>query len=65
VRLNWRTKCALSVRITGNVCAHLAGFVVGKGTKPKKIGGRAGVRLAVSITPAVLSPGLPFLIGAI
>ena len=27
--------------------------------------GRAGVRLAVSITPAVLSPGLPFLIGAI
>lgn len=29
------------------------------------IGGCAGVRLAVSITPAVLSPGLPFLIGAI
>jgi hypothetical protein len=44
---------------------YLAGFVVGKGTNPKGIGGRAGVRLAVSITPAVLSPGLPFLIGAI
>lgn len=32
----------MSVRITGNVCAYLAGFVVGKGTKPKEIGG--GVR---------------------
>lgn len=31
----------------------------------KLIGRRAGVRLAVSITPAVLSPGLPFLIDAI
>lgn len=28
-------------------------------------GGRSGVRLVVSITPAVSSPGLPFLIGAI
>ena len=33
--------------------------------KYKLIGGRVDVRLAVSITPAVLSPGLPFLIGAI
>lgn len=31
----------------------------------KEEGGRAGVRLVVSITPAVLSPGLPFLIGVI
>lgn len=41
---------------------YLAGFVVGKGTKPKKIGGRAGVRLVVSITPAVLSPAYRFLL---
>lgn len=32
---------------------------------PKGIGGRVDVRLVVSITPAVLSPSLPFLIGAI
>lgn len=37
----------------------------GQRDKYKLIGGRAGVRLAVSITPAVLSPGLPFLIDAI
>lgn len=62
MRLNWRTRYALSVRITGNVCAYLAGFVVGKGTKPKKTGGRAGVRLVISITPAVSSPVSRFLL---
>ena len=41
---------------------YLAGFVVGKGTKPKKIGGRAGVRLVVLIRPAVLSPAYRFLL---
>lgn len=41
---------------------YLAGFVVGKGTNPKGIGGRAGVRLVVSITPAVLSPAYRFLL---
>ena len=33
-----------------------------KGTKPKKIGGRAGVRLAVLIRPAVSSPVSRFLL---
>lgn len=41
MRLNWRTKCALSVRITGDVCTYLASFVRGKGTKTK--GNQAGV----------------------
>lgn len=62
MRLNLRTKCALSVRITGDVCAYLVSFVRGKGTSPKGIGGRAGVRLVVSITPAVLSPAYRFLL---
>lgn len=51
----------MSIRITDNVCAYLAGFVVGKGTKPKK-GGRASVRLVISITPAVSSPVSRFLL---
>lgn len=41
---------------------YLAGFVVGKGTNPKGIGGRAGVRLVVLIRPAVLSPAYRFLL---
>lgn len=53
VRLNLRTKCALSVRITGNVCTYLASFVRGKGTKPKGIGRVWCVRLAVLITAAL------------
>lgn len=32
VRLNLRTKCALSVRITDDVCTYLASFVRSKGT---------------------------------
>lgn len=40
VRLNLRTKCALSVRITGDVCTYLASFVRGKGTIQRR---RAGV----------------------
>ena len=52
----------MSVRITGNVCAYLVSFVRGKGTNPKGIGGRAGVRLVISITPAVLSPAYRFLL---
>ena len=44
---------------------YLAGFVVGKGTKPKKIGGACG-RSADSIDNAGrIVPGLPFLIGTI
>lgn len=55
----------MSIRITGNVCAYLAGFVVGKGTKPKEIGGACG-RSAGSIDNAGrIAPGLPFLIGVI
>ena len=53
MRLNWRTKYALSVRITGNVCAYPVGFVVGKGTNPNGIGGHVGVRLVVLIRPVV------------
>lgn len=42
---------------------YLAGFVVGKGTNPKGIGGgRAGVRLVVLIRPAVLPPVSRFLL---
>ena len=52
----------MSVRITGDVCTYLASFVRGKGTNPKGIGGRAGVRLVISITPAVLSPAYRFLL---
>lgn len=51
----------------GNVCAYLAGLVVGKGMKPKKIGGvRACGRSAGHIDNAGrIVSGLPFLIGAI
>lgn len=65
MRLNLRTKCALSVRITGNVCAYLVGFVVGKGTKPKKIGGACGRSAGYIDNAGRVVPGLPFLIGAI
>lgn len=44
---------------------YLVGFVVGKGTKPKKIRGACG-RSAGRIDKAGrVVPGLPFLIGAI
>lgn len=39
VRLNLRTKCALSVRITGDVCTYLASFVRDKGTNQRELGG--------------------------
>lgn len=65
MRLNLRTKCALSIRITDNVCTYLAGFVVGKGTNPKKIGGACGRSVGCIDKAGRIVPGLPFLIGAI
>lgn len=62
MRLNLRTKCALSVRITGDVCTYLASFVRGKGTNPKEIWRVWRVRLAVLITAAVSSPAYRFLL---
>lgn len=62
MRLNWRTKYALSVRITGNVCTYLVGFVAGKGTNPNGMGGACG-RSAGRIDKAgSVVPSLHFLL---
>lgn len=44
---------------------YLAGFVVGKGTNPKGIGGACGRSVGCIDKAGRIAPGLPFLIGAI
>lgn len=44
---------------------YLVGFVVGKGTKPKKIGGACGRSASRIDNGGRIVSGLPFLIGAI
>ena len=44
---------------------YLAGFVVGKGTNPKGIGGACGRSAGYIDNAGRVVPGLPFLIGAI
>lgn len=64
MRLNWRTKYALSVRITDSVCTYLVSFDRDKGTNPKGNRGRVGVRLVVLIR-SVVSFLASFFIGVI